>query len=1395
MPPAAAHDVIHAEGQHALGIAPGPAPRPVGSSAPLARSVSGGHIAGPGAGGFAGAGSAGGARAGHARQHSAGSVSAAAAGPQPVLLRPPLMRPSASATSPPAASFAAGQHWPGSTQVPQGAAPSVGPQGRRRSSGAHHSPKQQPQQPPQPPQLDEADPRSWSVASMRIRSEFFIKLLRDLSQKGAFQIELELQMTETMPRLQRVGLPVTPETLAQYAPDMVVLPGCAPKHYLQAFDLWRNWTYRLDVTTFPICGSLVVSFLLDCVPEADRRRTVELLELYRRSTIGGFLPNPHRPRAAFNAPKMSAIDWAGWESYVSQAQWGLWEWRAVHEACMPQASPQVPPPIPLRAPPPASMQQAPPVYYPPAVPAPSTLPPPREHPQPQQQFSPVASSSRAAPSAPHQHASASRVSHAPSAASTTSRPPAPRPSLPTSASNPSLHIPPGTTSPTIAPRPSSASASTAAAPPPAAPSESALGKRRAQDEPAPSSVANAQTLEQQRREADFAAARRAAAAATETNARDTAAVAPAQVPSGDAVFQQQLQRLGAKAAPVAPVAVQPAPAQRQQPAPVAIAPQPIAAAPVHSKPSQRPSKRPRQSVHMSEAERLALAERREDADFWHAAAGIDVALAKLAAAQVEHAQRVPPVESPLHAVWKERLEASRASPWANGQAPPPAAVADQAPLRSTLSYGDFVPGCVPVDFARPPELLRDAVTRDPLDVLRPFPGYPPPPYIGRTTAVPCPPTNAEAALPPVQLTPAPFLPYPDALRPLTDATRAKTFTFAAELVQHVDKKIPRDADGAEGALPAGDALERARKDALVKLLRDSFLAGKMTALPEVAEPEQAQKSRRLVSKFKRRERKRAKKAKKAEKAAAAAAGEAAAEEKEEVLDLVDSEEDPTRGAAKKDEQAMQVDEPAVDEADGAGSAEKAEVSAAPLPPTASPAPENTVPGRPADSSVPSPSPGATAPAALPSADASAAPSPAPAASTPALPAKTATHPPRPSLAASSAASAPAVPSARPRAKSNTMHRRPSVSGPNVHPLAQIYASQPEALRHLMRGKAADIRGIPSDARANALAAVTAQLSPVTRTVGLRTPRLSHAGSPMLNSPPLVPLPEHKAVGGDVDMLDLDKSRGGTAEPALPKGVTALGVTLESPAGTSTDQFPHAASAAADKNARTSLAESRESVATSDNNAPPSAVTASSAASPATESPATSVASAIASTLSTVSDSVGGAVAAVARAVRPVSVDRARSASARPSTTPSASPAPSAPAAPSAAGPSVEASTPLAMKAARRPRHCKRCGRNDCPGRGKRELCVHADELSSRASVVSTVESVAAGEEKGKVRAESDDEDESAAVPAKRGRFEPAPGTHLRPHPLRNIPHHWLAASMPYRPFDPRPTGPKRQKAS
>lgn len=157
-------------------------------------------------------------------------------------------------------------------------------------------------------------------------------------------------MTETMPRLQRVGLPVTPETLAQYAPDMVVLPGCAPKHYLQAFDLWRNWTYRLDVTTFPICGSLVVSFLLDCVPEADRHRTVELLELYRRSTIGGFLPNPHRPRTAFNAPNMSATDWASWDSYVSQAQWGLWEWRAVHEACMPQPSPQVPPPcVPLCA--------------------------------------------------------------------------------------------------------------------------------------------------------------------------------------------------------------------------------------------------------------------------------------------------------------------------------------------------------------------------------------------------------------------------------------------------------------------------------------------------------------------------------------------------------------------------------------------------------------------------------------------------------------------------------------------------------------------------------------------------------------------------------------------------------------------------------------------------------------------------------------------------------------------------------------------------------------------------------------------------------------------------------------------------------------------------------------
>lgn len=310
-----------------------------------------------------------------------------------------------------------------------------------------------------------------------------------------------------------------------------------------------------------------------------------------------------------------------------------------------------------------------------------------------------------------------------------------------------------------------------------------------------------------------------------------------------------------------------------------------------------------------------------------------------------------------------------------------------------------------------------------------------------------------------------------------------------------------------------------------------------------------------------------------------------------------------------------------------------------------------------------------------------------------------------------------------------MRRRASVSGAGVHPLAQYYAQAPGAMRQQLRDMSADIRGVPSDSTAGALAHATARL-PALRPNGLSaaSPRIGSSKSPALASPPLVPIPLDVAdETGGLASNSSGSARQETAEPPVPSGSTALGVIVDVP----TDAC---------------------GVANSD--------TASSASQ--VEGGAAAAVGAVASAVGSVLCATVGAVSSAAKAVVPEAI---------------AGKFGDAAAVKLAGGdgdgahgsPASRSTTPVNATGKRQSRRCKICRSAECQGRWRRDMCKAASRSKS-------------GErrwDKGKGRADGPlAPDEASGAKGK------MVAPRLHPCSVRNMRVDWLRASEPVRPFGP-----------
>ncbi|GAA5948076.1 hypothetical protein JCM3775_005251, partial [Rhodotorula graminis] len=801
----------------------------------------------------------------------------------------------------------------------------------------------------------------------------------------------------------------------------------------------------------------------------------------------------------------------------------------------------------------------------------------------------------------------------------------------------------------------------------------------------------------------------------------------------------------------------------------------------------------------------------DEVQFWAAAAHAERSLAKCAqaaAAAALAAQAKAAREAELDVSLGDTdatLASIRASPYTSGA---PTVVSPGLIMSlAGAPYGDYVPGPTKSAPALGTRNAPSSISRDPLNALKPL-MWPPAPFVPTLAASPQSfPADLSTT---VHLSAPPFTVYPAALEELTPQLAAKTWKYATDLSLHVDRLVATTAPhlsalAAPLNLADADALESARKRVLATMMHDSLVKSFMAPLPDVVEPAEARRMRKRVKKARHRE----KKARRAREAAEGA---------KKVLELADSGDEGATGTGTA--APMNVDGVGASEVVGQGgegppvtvedkqtSPQKVEHAPAKSP---SAIPRVSALAPVADTSAPSaatPSASVAAPPTAPAAhstddstpsttDAASAAAPSTAA-----PASTsASLPPRPTLPG--ALSAPVVPGSRQRSDSQgAMRRRPSVSGPGIHPLAQLYATVPPSMRQMFRGKANELRG----ADPVALAVATARLtSPALRNEAVlagssarASPRVgggAGTGGPALAvaSPPLVPI-TLKPVGAG-------REGGGAAGPAKAEGAsragpleasgqpqepaTALGMSIETPAMSTVARETAPASNLAPAQERAPSPEKHDSpppapVEDSSPYVPLAQLAANVSAAPPVEStpttaadeqpsPATkSVASSVASTLSAVARAAVDAVGSAAKALLPIDSS---------TSSPSASAPAPAPVAVPAAGPGVEAVAPTAPVApaaaptiatTKKPRSkpkastCPSCDGAACPGRRSLTLCPgRRPSASSSSSVVPAKRSAAPAE----------DEPEHKRRP------------HPHPHPLRTVPRAWLATSVPLMPF-------------
>ncbi|EMS24585.1 uncharacterized protein RHTO_04764 [Rhodotorula toruloides NP11] len=1061
---------------------------------------------------------------------------------------------------------------------------------------------------PVSPAQGPVDPRLYTLDMVQQARDSYLETLSTLFCHGASTIEIALQ-EDALRCLSKAKLPTAQSMLAEFAADMLVINGCRPKDYLAFFDEYKDWARKQRIPTLPLTGATIVYFLIDCIsrPE-DRERIVQVLELYRRATIDVHLTLGGKTKSEF-AVSWQESDWAKWFPFVEQATISLHEWFAVREVCglgEPQGAP-LPPSVTFYPPPPYPVVQpyatvpssasglttAPPT---PSNPSTTQVPPSAQastlayYPQPTNAAHHPAPPIRSQ-SSQHSHSSNPRTPTAPSVAHFQP------PNMPRSSAFPSHEpLPPQA-------RASNPPSPAVAAPPPP-------------QQPVPNLSAYPQSVQPYqpyRRDVPNASIR----PPQPSIHQQVPPSMPPVLPPPNAAASPPTTTSAQSATPAQPPTAPPPPLSRFTfPAPVAHTPADIVDV---NEPPRKKRRRRRKRPSLPQEEEA------EEDDFYAAVSEVQSAINSY---RHEH-------QALVVAIHLQKTAHTRVSPWRNGR-PETGTAASAASLDLETPFGDYIPTMTSEPTAFETCIVKVNTSRDPLNVLLPFPGNPPPPVRAKITSQPFPrlsrPDDA------FSLAPQPFLTYPSCLRPPGDAKRVQLWDWALGLGDAAKRSV-EDAAAQTGRALDGDELERAKKAQLGAMVREAVQGASMEPLPDAKEPKLAKRTRRMVRSI-------------------ASSATASGKRKESVvLDLVDDQ------------------DPQVDDATSTKSSENASRPAGAVGTASSAGPVR-----------PPPSAGTS--------------------------------------------STPALPTVRPRAGSTgAMRRRASVSGANVHPLAQYYVQAPGAMRQQLRDMSADIRGVPSDSTAGALAQATSRI-PALRPNGLSTasPRIGSSKSPALASPPLVPMPlDGVDEAGDSIMNGPETARQDTVEPPLPSGSTALGVIVDSPAGANIAAVGKSGTDAA-------LIEGGAAMA---------------------------VGSAVASAVGSVLRATVGAVSAAAKAVVPGALagkqDDAASAKLAVDEDDGAQD-----------WPASRSATPV-NATGKRHRRCKICASAECPGRWRRDVCTAA----SRA---------AGGErrlDKGKAKADGAVAGEEALA---RKRRMVAPRMH--PCSVRNMRVDWLRVSEPVRPFGP-----------
>ncbi|EGU13335.1 putative Sulfite oxidase [Rhodotorula toruloides ATCC 204091] len=1234
------------------------------------------------------------------------------------------------------------------------------------------------------------DPRLYTLDMCQQSRSSYLDTLTTLYCRGASAIELALE-ADAMRCLSKAKLPTEQSMLAEFAPDMLVIYGCRPKDYLAIFDEYKDWAGKQGIPTLPLTGATVVYFLIDRIPRLqDRERIVQVLELYRQATIDVHLTLGGKSKSEF-AVNWQESDWANWFPFVEQAKIRVHEWLAVREACglgQPQRAPP-PPSVAYYAPPPypvvqsyatisssaaGSMTAPPAPSYPPTTQVPpsaqaSTLayyPQPTnaaQHPAPligrqsSQHSRPPNPPTPTAPSVTHFQPPnmlrsnsrqplppQARVSNQPSPA--VAAPPQQQQPVPNLSAYPRSvqpYQPYRRDAPNASIRPPQSSIQQQAPPPmppvlpqPTAAASTPTASSTVQRRPASSAIPSALPgSEQQQPTVDHCRSRQPANNLPSGAPPSQAPAAPRPAPppsvshapwpsSGGTVAHQGVTGIGGGGS------VDRAAGHAEATGGAAHGGQPTSPFVVRLKlPASAPSSNTAApssvASHVEPTTSEAAASRASLGKAPTAVAPISQPVASTSSAAV--ATNVSP-SAAASATPTQQPTAAPPPPLATFTIPAPAGLARAnehveanepprkkrrrrrkgplLPPEEEAEEDDFYAAVSEVQSAIDSyrherqalvvavHLQRTAHTRvspwrngrpetgaagsaASLDLETPFGDY-----IPTTTSEP---TTLETCIVKVNTLRDPLnalLPFPGNPPP----------PVCAKITSQPFPRLSRPDDAFSLApqpfLSYPSCLRPPDDSKRVQLW--NWALGLGDAAKRSVEDAVAQTGRTLDGD----ELERAKKAQlgaMVREAVQGASMEPLPDAKEPKLarrtrrmirSIASS---GTASGKRKDSVVLDLVDDQDAQIDDATSTKPSEI----------------------------------------------APPPAGAAGT-----ASSAGPVRPPPSAGTSSTS-ALPTVRPRADSTgAMRRRASVSGALVHPLAHLYAQAPGAMRQQLRDMSADIRGVPSDSTAGALAQATSRIAAL-RPNGLSaaSPRIGSSKSPALASPPLVPMPlDGVDEAGDSVMNGSGTARQETVEPPVPSGSTALGVIVDSPAN-----LIHAAVGKSGTDA--TLVEGGA---------------------------ATAVGSAVASAFGSVLRATVGAVSAAAKAVVPSALV--------------GKPDDAAPAKPAddevdgaqgdgaQGGPASRSETPVNVTG-KRHRRCKICASAECPGRWRRDLCTAA----SRA---------AGGErrlDKGKAKADGAGAGEEAAA---RKRRMVAPRMH--PCSVRNMRVDWLRVSEPVRPFGPFP---------